>query len=197
MYFDLQRFDETLNGPKWINTWNMGPGLHPFPDVQYWIPAGSTYQRVTRTYTMYTPALTLSNNEPSGNDTIAITCLAGVPSPDTSTTVTASLWSGYTISDVVVTGSDRNLLRITIDGVEYTVGDDGHLVQPSSVIGTIKVCHNGSAYDVANIYGTAQAEHNLAIRHNNADGYVSLTTTKPSAPCLAVKHNGTNYYAMK
>lgn len=198
MQFDLQRFDETANGPKWINTWD-GMPPHYSPDVQYFIPSGKTYARITRTYNVYEPPLALTHNEPNGNDTIAVTCLTGVPSPDTSTTVTASLWSGYAVSDVVVTGSDRNLLRITIDGVEYMADDDGKLiaVPTASIIGAIKACNNGVAYDVASIYNTVQTEQNLTIRHNNADGYVPLTTTKPSAPCLAVRHTARITYAMK
>lgn len=40
---------------------------------------------------------------------------------------------------------------------------------------------------------------NLPIRHNNAKCYIPLTTDKSntSAPCLAVRHGSTNYYAVK
>ncbi len=40
---------------------------------------------------------------------------------------------------------------------------------------------------------------NLPIRHNGAKCYIPLTTNKSntSAPCLAVRHGSTNYYAIK
>ena len=46
---------------------------------------------------------------------------------------------------------------------------------------------------------TIPVQGNMLIRHNNANCYVPLTTDKSltSTPCLAVRHNNTNYYAIK
>lgn len=49
------------------------------------------------------------------------------------------------------------------------------------------------------IYQTVPVTSNLLIRHNGANCYVPLTTDKSltSTPCLAVRHNNTNYYSIK
>ena len=138
MYFDLQRFDETGYGPKWI--WQ-DENVDGYQGETLWfIPAGKTYTIKREKRWWYGMQLEVNVPYPDDNATIIIegnqygaAALGSVPSPDTSTTVTASLRSGQAISDVVVTGSDRNLLRITIDGTEYTVGDDGHLKPPFTV----------------------------------------------------------------
>ena len=49
------------------------------------------------------------------------------------------------------------------------------------------------------VYQKISVPGNMLIRHNNANRYVPLTTDKSltSTPCLAIRHNNTNYYAIK
>lgn len=208
MQFDLQRFD---NGPKWIRDGVAHPRAYgTYANAWCFIPAGKTYTVTRSSYydDAYEVTLTRYTYSPDGNETIRIAKADGSKMKEyafgddgieNQTTTTVTYTGSVPASDILVTGSDRNLLRITIDGVEYMANEDGHLVAVPTVavIGSIKVYHSGVAYDVASIYDSAQTEHNLKIRHNNADGYVLLTTTKPGTPCLAVRHNGANYYAMK
>lgn len=205
MYFDLQRFD-TLSGPIWIKDGQTSISMLTVAYAFCFIPAGKTYTRNISQDNGFGPSIV--HYSPDGNETIRIAVvdsnyiveygwvkLDGVEG-QTTTTLTATL-NNATVDDFIVTGSDRHLLRITIDGVEYMVGDDGHLVPASVSSGSIKVYHEGTAQVVANIYNAKTVALNLVIQHNNSDYYIPLTATKPSAPCLAVRNEGAIYYAMK
>lgn len=209
MNFELQRFD-TESGPKWIRDGVSHPrSTGTYANAWCFIPAGKTYTNTSTSY--YDDAYEITMHyftfSPDGNETIRIAKADGSKIKwgfgddgiEGQTTTAVTYTGSVPASDILVTGSDRSLLRITIDGVEYTVGENGHLVAvPTAVVlGSIKVYHNGTAYDVASIYDTKQTELNLTIWHDDAEGYISLTTEKPSAPCLAIRHNGANYYAMK
>lgn len=129
MFFDLQRFDDVAYGPKWI--YRISPIAQDA--TKYFIPAGKTYVTRAETSNVYEPPVTLFQPDPCGNQTITVYGISA-PTPNTSTTITASLFYHYAsggaqaISDVTVTGSDAPLLRITIDGVEYMADETGHLV---------------------------------------------------------------------
>lgn len=154
MFFDLQRFD-TLSGPKWIRDGVLGESSSLNTNAAWcFIPAGKTYASTYTPgkdydgdgipdgpgYTTYSPngneTIRIKNESYSGTLVIAGNRPAGVEGFEgaTSTTTTATLVSGVAISDILVTGSDRNLLRITIDGVKYMVDDDGHLVEVPTAV---------------------------------------------------------------
>lgn len=141
MNFDLQRFD-TESGPKWIRDGVSHPmSMSTYANAWCFIPAGKTYTATSTSYYDNAWEMTMQyfTHSPDGNETIRIAKADGSnikwgfgdDGIEGQTTTAVTYTGGVPASEIVVTGSDRSLLRLTIDGVEYMADDDGKLVLAS------------------------------------------------------------------
>lgn len=139
--FDLQRFG-TESGPKWIRDGVLHPrSSGTYANAWCFIPAGKTYTETSTSYydNAYEMTMNYFTHSPDGNETIRIAKADGSKIKwgfgddgiEGQTTTAVTYAGGVPASDILVTGSDRSLLRITIGGVVYMADDNGKLVLAS------------------------------------------------------------------